>query len=200
MNLDFLKLKKGSGNYIKRMRKRSGLITLLLFAIAALIFGAGIWYFKSRQNIMTVVAVLGVLPASRSLVNFIMFLKARPILPERLGNIEKRLKGKNIPEELFFFDSVLTVEGGKSYEVDFFICINGFLLGLCKNEKAEAALIEEHLKKYMKSNGIGSVNIKLFIKEKAFYSRLEELLAVYEPEGEQETEMKMMGLIGALSL
>ena len=50
---------KGSYGYVKAERKRRLLLTLLLFAIPLLIFFSGLIYNGTRNNILTVVAILG---------------------------------------------------------------------------------------------------------------------------------------------
>ena len=72
-----MKKKKGEYGSLKYRRKLVILRTILYFALSLAIFAAGYLTTHDRKNLLTVVAVLGLLPASKSLVNMIMFLKAK---------------------------------------------------------------------------------------------------------------------------
>ena len=87
------KNKKGNYQYLKKEPIRVGIITILLFLMAA-----GVWYIgyamtKDIKNILTVVSMLGMLPACRSLVNMIMLFKAEKhsCKPEDFLEIEKAI-------------------------------------------------------------------------------------------------------------
>ena len=66
---------KGSRNYIDSQKKYEMIRTLLYFGISASLFLAGYFTTKTKVNVLTVVAVCGCLPASKSLVGTIMFLR-----------------------------------------------------------------------------------------------------------------------------
>ena len=68
---------KGQYGYIKKQRNRVIIWTVILFVIAFSLFIAGYVMTKTKKNLLTIVAVLGLLPASKSLVNAIMFWRAK---------------------------------------------------------------------------------------------------------------------------
>ena len=66
---------KGTQYYLKTQRKYEILRTILYFAISLSLFIAGWITTKSRLNLLTVVAILGCLPACKSVVGMIMFIR-----------------------------------------------------------------------------------------------------------------------------
>lgn len=75
---------KGSRDYIRTQRVYEILRTALYFGISLSLFAAGYIATKSKLNLLTVAAVLGCLPASKSAVSMIMFLRYRGLGRRRL--------------------------------------------------------------------------------------------------------------------
>lgn len=206
--------RKGQYGYIDYMKKYSAVRTLIWFLIAFAIFFCGIFYFKTRSNIFTVAAVLLMLPSSKSLVNFIMFMRFKTPGGSFHERADAIIEKYNFSRLLTFYDSVLTIEKGKSYQYDFFMCHEGSLIGFTQNEKRDNTLIEKHLRQMLKKNDIKNVAVKLFDNEDMFLKRMEELVSKYkavdeeklleDSEGKETTgymrDVKAIVLISALSL
>ena len=73
------KIRKGDFGYFSSEKKRQALITGILFAVPLFIFFTAWIYHHSRMTVWTVVAVVGCLPACRSMVNLIMILMRKPM-------------------------------------------------------------------------------------------------------------------------
>ena len=71
--------RKGDYGYLASEKKRRILITAVLFAVPLLIFFSAMLYFHTRLTIWTVIAVVGCLPACKSLVSLIMIFRARQV-------------------------------------------------------------------------------------------------------------------------
>lgn len=87
---------KGAYGYLARKKKTVILRTILFFGISLAIFIAGYVTTGTRKNLLTVVAVLGCLPACKSVVNMIMLLRAVGCSKEaadRIAACEGRLVG-----------------------------------------------------------------------------------------------------------
>lgn len=87
---------KGSYGYLARKKKTVVWRTILYFGISLAIFIAGYVTTGTRKNLLTVVAVLGCLPACKSVVNMIMLLRASGCSAEahdRISPCEGRLIG-----------------------------------------------------------------------------------------------------------
>lgn len=64
-------------------RKRSGSLLLQFYLQYRLgIFFSAMIYFKTRLTIWTVIAVVGCLPACKSMVSLIMIFRAKPVAPQ----------------------------------------------------------------------------------------------------------------------
>lgn len=171
------RVNKGDKGYIDYMKVLVGIKTLVLFAISGLIFAAGLIHSGKKENILTVVAVLGVLPACRSLVTLIMFLRFKSFKGSEADRIAA-LTMADYLKPLCFFDSVLTMEKGGSYQVDAFICVNNSLIGYTSHSSADIPLVEKHLRAMLKNNGLKKVGVKLFNNIDAYISRADELRAM----------------------
>ena len=66
---------KGTHGYLRTQKNYEILRTALYFAISLSLFIAGWVSTGSRENLLTIVAVLGCLPACKSLVEMFMFLR-----------------------------------------------------------------------------------------------------------------------------
>ncbi len=70
---------KGKSDYLDTQKKYEIMRTSLYFLISLSLFAAGWITTGDRLNLLTVVAVLGCLPACKSTVGMIMFLKFKSI-------------------------------------------------------------------------------------------------------------------------
>ncbi len=83
------KVRKGDYGYIAAEKKKRILITAALFAAPLLIFFSAMIYFKTRLTVWTVIAVVGCLPACKSVVSLIMIFRAKPVAPQVYQEISK---------------------------------------------------------------------------------------------------------------
>ena len=173
------KIQKGEIGYWKSRRKREWIKTLLLFLTSFLMLITGMLVAKhmnpdiswsdSRKNLLTVAAVLGVLPASRCMISAIMFTRACKHscpreLYERLKAFEEKL--------LLAFEICLTAEKG-TYPLHAVLCCDGEILGLLDGDAAAAKQGEEHLKQMLIKDGKKNVTVKLYTDSDAFIARVE---------------------------
>ena len=84
------KVKKGNAGYVSYEKKKRTAVTAVMFAIPLVIFFTGLIQTGTRLNLFTLVAVLGMLPAARSAVGWIMILLQKPADPEAVSQTEKR--------------------------------------------------------------------------------------------------------------
>ena len=76
------KTEKGKAGYFRYEKVKRGLITALMFAIPLVIYFSGSIWNGTRNNILTVVAIVGVLPAARFAVSWIMVLLQKDADPQ----------------------------------------------------------------------------------------------------------------------
>ena len=110
------KIQKGKPGYLNYKKKVEIIRTIVYFAIVLAIFALGIWQTGTRLNLLTVVAILGCLPASKSLVGVIARFPYPSIDPDKAkeNNIEMKYwnrlqKGETIelPDRILTSDLVL---------------------------------------------------------------------------------------------
>lgn len=153
------KNKKGNYQYLKKEPIRVGIITILLFLLAA-----GVWYIgyvmtKDIKNILTVVSMLGMLPACRSLVNMIMLFKAEKhsCKPEDFLEIEKAIGDHEI---IHGYDLYLTSEK-KFFPINALFVDDNNLYLYIPDKNVSKEDLKKHIELYMNKNGIKDADIKL---------------------------------------
>ena len=77
-----MKKNKGEWGYVNYQRKRVMLITLVLYICTIGIYLFGYYTTHTTKNIWTIIAVLSILPASKSMVNLIMFMRFKSLKAE----------------------------------------------------------------------------------------------------------------------
>lgn len=174
---------KGSFGYIKSKRFFVTSWTILLFAVALSLYFAGYVATGSNKNVLTLVAVFGILPASRSAVTAFMYFKAKPCTDELKNKYEKILNTCNGCYDLVF----TTYE--KSYNVPCLAIKSGNLCGLSFDKNRDFKELQKHIESCLKKEGY-SANIVIFDKEEDFAKRLKQLTQLEEKEKNHDLEMK----------
>ena len=191
-----MKIKKGDAGYVSRHKRNCIIKTVIEFGIVVALFVLGIWQTGDRLNLLTVVAVLGCLPASKALVEVIMIAPHKSILSET----EKEIKA-NAESLTTAFDMVFTSEK-KIMPVDCIVISGNTICGYTSKEKVDTNEAAKHIKKYLDSNKYTKVSVKIFDNYKNFLSRIKEMnqLAIEEKEQEKERESGIRRVILNLSL
>lgn len=157
---------KGSYGYINNRKKYTALRTVLFFAISAALYISGIIRTGSNKNLLTIVAVLGCLPACKSAVNFILFLRAKGCssgLHEKLASYENVLT--------VFYDMYFT-SYQKNYPLSHMALKGGMLCGITENASCSCSEAEKHLEKMLVQEGIKNVTVNIFSQEDKYIDRL----------------------------
>lgn len=185
---------KGTFGYLKKQPVRIGIMTLVLIGFSAFVFLFG--YFKTHdvKNLFTLLAVLGMLPGSKSIVSFIVQLKAEKF------SCEKDLYDKC--EKIFAkgdfvrgYDFYLT-----SYKVNFpvpvcLVCDKSVICFLKGNK--DTASLNDHINKYLATNGIEGYKAYSFDDEDKFIKRIGDVCDKFEP---SEKDAEALNLMKNLSL
>ena len=93
-----MKVTKGSAGYLYQKKKKELMKTILEFGIVAALFVTGYVTTKTRLNLLTLVAVLGCLPASKALVGIIMLAPRKSLEEEK---VKEKRAAKKAEEEKF---------------------------------------------------------------------------------------------------
>jgi len=187
--------KKGTFQYLKKAPVWQGLLTIVLLMLPAGLFFIGYSITKDVKNLFTVVAVVGMLPAAKSIVSFIMFLRSEKwTCPQELYDFASKLTGENFRVG---YDYYMT-----SYTVNYPICCAAVgksgLIGFLADSKVSDNDCEAYLKEYLKKNEINGITVKIFKDEEKFKNRLETIAS--SNDALTEAEYKAFMLLSSLSL
>ena len=191
----FFKKRKGTYGYLKKAPVFQGLLTILLLILPAGLFLIGYSITKDVKNLFTIAAVVGMLPAAKSIVSFIMYLRSEKYTcPGSLYKEISPLAGDNM---LIGYDYFLT-----SYSVNYPIpaaCVaKKCLIGYMSNPKLKSTDTENHIKEYCTKNEIKGITVKIFDSEDKFVERAKSLSG--SEEELSEDEMKAFELLSSLCL
>lgn len=159
------KIKQGDFGYISHKKKTEILKTIVFFAIPLSLYIAGYVTTKSRLNVLTIVAVLGMLPASKQLVSMIMYLKAHGI-----SDADHEAIKEAVVPLCNSYDNIFTTYE-KTYEVPSVVIRNGNVCGYAAKPYKDLKKLEDHITECAKKEGY-QINTKIFEKLESYQNRL----------------------------
>ncbi len=160
---------KGSQNYLKTQKGYEILRTIIYFAISLSLFIAGYVATKNRMNLLTVVAVLGCLPASKSAVDMIMYLRYKGCSLENAKKIEKKAEGLQ-----GLFDMVFT-SYTRNYQVAHMVVKGNTICGFTEDNNFQEQEFNKHITDILKVDHYKEVSVKIFSDIGKYTERLEQL-------------------------
>lgn len=199
------KVKKGDFGYIQSEKIRRILLTLGLFALPVAAFIGGILVTGTKKNIITVVAMVGCLPACRALVNAIVMGMQKPMKESTYRQIKEH-EG----DLVMSYEMCLTTYEKNTFVESFAVCGNK-VVGYSSRIDGSTQFIEQHVRKILKQNGY-KTDVKVLTDLKPYLERLdylnehrEELVRdiVFEPDSrypELSREELIKHIILAISL
>lgn len=164
---------KGEWGYIDYQRKRVMLITLVLYVCAIGMYLLGYLTLHTNKSIWSVLAILAVLPASKSMVNLIMFLRFRSLDKEDYLKYADAVRDAPAIYEAPF----TTYE--KTFYIESLACINN-TVSVCylgkpskKNDhNSDMKMLNDHLINVLKNDGFKDCTVKIFDSQKGYCERL----------------------------
>lgn len=172
---------KGAFGYLYNRKIYTALRTLLFFLISGGLYAMGILRTGTNKNLLTIVAVLACLPACKSTVNCILFLRAK--------GCSSALHEKLVPfDELLtvFYDMYFT-SYQKNYPISHMALKGGMLCGITENASCSCREAERHLEQMLVQEGIKNVTVNIFSQEDKYIDRLSRLLEM-QAEDHRERE------------
>lgn len=183
---------KGCYGYLQNRKLYTVLRTLLYFVISIGLYCGGYVATGSSKNLLTVVAVLGCLPACKSLINFILFIRAKGC-SESLRNALC-----TYDEKLTVFYDMYFTSYQKNFSVSHMALKGGILCGITEDPSCDAQEAQKHLEKMLTQEGIKNVTVHIFSQEDKYIdrlSRLSEMTVEKHPQNEG-----IVGLLYSISL
>ncbi len=171
---------KGTQNYLQTQKKYEIMRTIIYFGISLSLFIAGYLATKSRMNLLTVVAVLGCLPASKSMVEMIMYMRFKGCNPAHANEINKHTEGLNV-----LFDMVFT-SYDKNYEIAHIAIKGNTICGFTQDDKFDEQAFYKHIGTILKAENYRDASVKVFQDLKKYTDRLEQLKVLEADESNTE--------------
>ena len=187
---------KGEWGYINYQRKRVMLITLVLYVCAIGIYLFGYITLKTTKSLWSILAVLSVLPASKSMVNLIMFL--------RFGSIDKNIYdeySKAAGDVLTVYELAMTTYE-RTYYAEAASCRNNNLI-ICLKSKSgdkdkinsEIQSLEEHIRNVLANDGHKDTTVKVYDSVRGYCDRLEKMRDNLGEKNEEKDKSILRSLI-----
>ncbi|MCR4989853.1 MAG: hypothetical protein K6A38_03215 [Lachnospiraceae bacterium] len=155
-------IKKGEFGYLKKKRILMIAVTSFLFLLSIGIIVMGYVTTGTRKNLLTIVGVLGLLPASKCLVTLIMLFLAKSCDQSLCDEITK-LNGPYISLYDMFFTSYK-----KNFSILHLVIMNSVIICLCADDKFDPGSCREHLLTMLKNVGTEGVTVS-FAKDRDEY-------------------------------
>lgn len=189
------KREPGNFEYYNGMRKRQIYKTIGLFFVSLSLFFAGYIATKTRANLLTIVAVLGLLPACKSMVEMIMYLKYSGCNEKLRKELQPETEKDGLTHS---YGMVFTTPDNGTYEVPSVAVRNNCVCGLCQTSKKKPDLLEKHIIQILKQNGYSNVVVKMFDSVSAYRTRLGQMNASFTEDDKRDGEI--MHLLHNISL
>lgn len=164
-----MRTKKGNYGYLSAAKKRAVLFTIFCFGISLALFFTGWYTTGTKKNLLTVVAVLGCLPASKSMVNMIMLLKAKSCPKDVYDKI-----APHIGNICCLFDLHLT-SYERTFAIDSMTLESKNICGYTSNPKCKPEFAEQHIKKMLEQGGFKEYTVKIFKDIDKYIIRMDQL-------------------------
>ena len=187
---------KGNAGYIKKQKRNSIIKTILEFGIVIALLILGYTQTEDTMNLLTIVAVLGCLPASKALVEVIMIMPHKSIAVETADEIDSKTSLLTVA-----YDLVLTNEKN-IMPIDCVVIFDNTICGYASSKKTDVNVAAKHIKQMLYANQYSKVSVKIFDNYTAFLSRAEGMnnIAAVEKADTKEKEAAIRRIILNLSL
>lgn len=177
---------KGMRNYLRTQKKYEILRTVLYFAISLSLFVAGYIATGERINLLTVVAILGCLPASKSAVGMIMFFRFNSCKEEHAESIEQYVG--NLCDA---YDMVFT-SYDRNYVIAHLVVKGNTICGFTEDKSFQEQAFYKHITAILKAENYRDTSFKVFSDLKKYTERLEQLLELETDECNTEGIMNTL--------
>lgn len=163
------RIPKGNYGYLKFQKKYEVIKTIIFFLIPLSMFFAGWYTTKSRMNLLTVVAILGMLPACKNAVVMIMTLKSKGI-----SEADYHKVAEFVGELTCCYDMNVTTYN-KTYRIGSLALRDKTIVAYCDDSKADMNELEKYMKQMLEQNAYKGYSFKCFTTIQKYTDRLKQL-------------------------
>lgn len=190
------KCEKGTPGYLRDKLKLEILRTIVYFAIVAAVFLLGYSQTHSKKNLLTVVAVVGCLPACKALVGVITRIPYKTIDQATADEIAAKASHLTV-----IYDLVVT-STEKIMPIDCMVVSGNKVFGYTSGKKINLQETAAYIRKMLRQNNQPEVSVKIYDQYKSFLAIAEGLenIAAVEKADTKEQEMQIARVIMNISL
>lgn len=190
------KVLKGNPGYLDYKKKAEILRTVIYFALVAAVFFLGYSQAHTKKNLLTIVAILGCLPASKALVGVI----TRFPYPSIASIRAEEIKGKT--EHITVIYDMIITSREKVMPVDCIVISGETVFGYTNSEKVDLKYAASHIRGILNQNQFPDVSVKILNNYTAFLARAEGLnsIAAVEKSDTKEMEEQIAHIILNISM
>ena len=190
------KKEKGQPGYIKWRKEKYLIGTIAEFAVVIALVVLGYVQTKTKLNLLTVVAVVGCLPASKALVGVIARYPYQSIELSQAKEIAGKSKHLTV-----CYDLVITSKE-HIMPTDCIVISGHNIYGYTHYEKVNTDELGKHIKTILAQNQYTGFTVKILNQYTPFLARVEGLenIAVVEQEDTKAREQEIRNLILNISM
>lgn len=190
------KCEKGTPGYLDYKKKIEIIRTVIYFLMVAAVYFLGYSQTGSNKNLLTVVAIVGCLPACKALVSVITRLPHHSINLKTAEEIEAKC-----PHLTMVFDLIVT-STEKIMPIDVILVSGDKVFGYTSSPKVDLTYAANHIKNILMQNHLKDISVKLMNQYSGFLSRAEGLenIAAVEKQNQTGYEQEIAQLIMNISL
>ncbi len=184
-----IKMEKGKPGYLKARKFRYLLWAILEFAVVAALLILGYVQTGSKLNVLTVVAIVGCLPASKMLVEYITMAPHKGISQEHYEEIEEKA-----PLLVKAYDMIIT-STEKVMPVSAIVICGHTVCGYTQSSRTDEAKCALSIKEMLKDHHYDKMTVKIFRDYRAFLLRAEgmnNIAAVEKKSGKMEKAIRKL--------
>lgn len=187
---------KGTCGYLDYKKKVEMIRTVIYFLIVAAVYFLGYSQTGTNKNLLTVVAIVGCLPACKALVGVIIRFPHHSIKVETAKELTEKC-----PHLTVLFDLVVT-STEKIMPIDEIVVSRNMVFGYTSDKRTDLSSAEKHIRNILAQNHFQEVSVKLTDQYNTFITRAEgmEHIAEGETKDWKAHEQKIAQLIMNISL
>ena len=181
---------KGEYGYLSYKKKMFFLRVLGCLVIGLGIFFVGLLIKKSHKNILTVLAMLMVLPGAKELVGWIIVHPLKPVSREDYEKMKSI-----VPKDAHFYTGLVMTSPEKVMYLNYLVEVKGSVIGLLGMKGHDAAYIKDYLEKGVRGWGY-HYSVKIYENEVEFEKAVKNL--ENSEEVSEEEQMSVLDYILSL--
>lgn len=178
-------------NYLKTQQKYELIRTLIYYAISIILFVAGYIQTGSRNNLLTLVAVLGCLPASKSAISTIMYFRFQGCSKEAADTIAMHSEGLHCLYDCYF------TSYSKNYKISHITVSGNTVCGFSEDKNFSENEFYKHISDLLKLDGHKDISIKIFLSLDKYTERMDQMKAL---DSDEEKTLSVMNSLMSVAL